>query len=419
MAVESLNVREAAEALGFSVRSVKRAAQDGSLRYFLTPGKHYRFRRADLEAFAQGRTGSGFEAPASSTLQNRRERIAELNLEGQEIRSRRQLEEIRREDEESRREREESVRRAEQERTEQRQRERIEQDRQAAHEAAARERIVWENQFLSDALTALPHDAPPDVILAAGEAVRESLAPFGPGETQQLITIVVSAAIKRALASWTRSKEVACIVKKAEELLPVLARIAFSEPTEWQNRFRAAASEAIRALPADASIEEIRAEAHQTARKIAADFERVQMEKIHFRDCRLAVDLVAFRVLPDDCERASQTVRDSLARLPIGCDGESISKAASRALAPFLRRKEAGEQAECYLRHIAIYIEELGAPGADWDLGDFFERRDLAEKLEKKIRPKLIQQLLAGEIEDEEDAQEFIEDFVDRDIEAA
>ncbi|MGB6787475.1 MAG: helix-turn-helix domain-containing protein, partial [Candidatus Acidiferrales bacterium] len=304
MASESLNVREAAEALGFSVRSVKRAAQDGSLRYFLTPGKHYRFRRADLEAFAQGHTGSGFEAPASSTLQNRREIVADLNLETAEIRARRLRDEARREDEQNRRERQESVRRDEQERADQRQRERIEQDRQAAREAAGRERMAWENQFLSDALATLPRNAPPDAILAAGEACRAALAPFGPGQSPELVAIVASAAIKRAIEPWKRSDEIARTVADAERLLPFRAR-SFFRPGEWELRAQAAAAEAIRSLPADASLCEVHGAAAEAARKVAGEFERSQAEKQHFRDCRLAVDFVVLRVLPDDCERAS------------------------------------------------------------------------------------------------------------------
>lgn len=187
-------------------------------------------------------------------------------------------------------------------------------------------------------------------------------------------------------------------------------------PTGWQIRYRAAADGAIRALPADAPISQVRAAAHGEARKLAAEFERGETETRHRRSCAAMLESIAlWRVLDSDRAAARSAVSEALAALPIG--SAELQRTASAALAPFERRKEAAARAEGYLAHISRYVEEIGGPEGEWDLGDYFERRRSAERMAKKIRPKLIDALIAGDVEDQEGAEEFIEDAVDAELE--
>ncbi len=66
---------------------------------------------------------------------------------------------------------------------------------------------------------------------------------------------------------------------------------------------------------------------------------------------------------------------------------------------------------------MANHIEELGnQETGEWDLGDYFERYRLTAKHRPKLRPLLIQKLLEEAL-DVEEAHEFIEDWLDRELE--
>lgn len=51
---ERIGVSEAAQMLGFSVDTVRRAADAGKIPHTRTPGGQRRFNRADIEALAAG-----------------------------------------------------------------------------------------------------------------------------------------------------------------------------------------------------------------------------------------------------------------------------------------------------------------------------------------------------------------------------
>ncbi len=95
MSLESLSVAEASHKLGVSIPTVKAMFRRGELDGFLTPGRHLRISSESLESFrASGRSRTPAPAP-STTLQTRRERIEFLNLEGEELRARRELDRLR------------------------------------------------------------------------------------------------------------------------------------------------------------------------------------------------------------------------------------------------------------------------------------------------------------------------------------
>jgi hypothetical protein len=242
------------------------------------------------------------------------------------------------------------------------------------------------------------------------------LASLSPAHSQQVIAIAVSGAITRALAPVRRREEIERAIEEAERTLPWDLR-SIAGPTEYQVRFRADAEAAISALPSGTPIGQIRATAQSEARKLVAEFERSQAEKQHRRRCAELVEGVEWRVLEADCDVAREGVKKALEQLPVGCAGSDLAKVVDRTLVAFEQRKKVTGQAERSLNHVASYIEQLGGPGGKWDLGDYFERCKLVGQLKKEIRPDLLEAVLAGEIDDDEEAQDFIEDAVDSRVE--
>jgi excisionase family DNA binding protein len=97
----SYSVGEAASLLGLSIPTVKRMAQARTVDTFRTPGGHLRVLAESVEAIKEQRRSPARSAHApSSVLQNRRERLEELNLETQEHRARRELTKLQREEQE-------------------------------------------------------------------------------------------------------------------------------------------------------------------------------------------------------------------------------------------------------------------------------------------------------------------------------
>lgn len=432
---EFVNASGAAEMLGLDKRTILRMARSGRLRSFRTPGGQHRFRREDVERLRAGDSRAPDPVSSSATVQNKRDEVESLNLDVQARRARRELARIEAEDEATERQRHEAQRaealaskRALAEIRARRDRERLEaealrtreaEEREAARlrEATERERRNWRAQTLSEALALLPRDVPPDTRAAASEVLRQALASLEPSDPRQLVQASIDIAITQALAPWQRRKEIEQVVAEAERSLPLAAR-SFCEPTDWQIRYRSAADAAIRTLPTDTLISQVRATMQNEARRLAAEFERGETEARHRRNCAATLESIAFwRVLDSDRTAARTAVSQALAALPVGSTVGELQKAATGALAPFEKRKEAAARAEDYLAHVSRYVEEIGGPDGEWDLGGYLERRRFAERMTKKIRPGLIDSLVGGNVEDQGEAEEFIEEAVDAELE--
>lgn len=413
---EMLTARTAADLLGVDKRTVLRMARDGKIRSFRTPGGQHRFRREEIERLAAGRETA--PTRSISTVENKRDEVETLNLEMQARRAKREL--ARMEAEDAAAERDAATLRSNEELARKRalaearlKREQAQQEREAARtrEAAERGRYIWEGQIVSEELARLPKDVPVDCRGDVSSAIREALASYGPSDPIRVVDAVASAAVARALAPWHRRKEIERIIEEAQRTLPWDVR------GDAQIQFRAAADAAIRTLPADASLSEVRAEVREQARKIATECERRRAEETHRRTCESYADSGRWRVLDGDRDAVRQAVISTLAKLPVGCAESELRSATDRAIAPYKKRKEATERAEQYLRQVTAYVEEIGAPDGEWDLGDYSERSRFAERMTKNIRPELVKALLAGEIEDEQDARNFIEQMVDFSLE--
>ena len=93
----SYSAPEAARLLRVSIPTLKRMCKGGEIPCFRTPGGHLRIPADGLKNFQGKGSGSTTSAP-SSVLVNRRERLEELNLEGQELRAQRELRKLRNEE---------------------------------------------------------------------------------------------------------------------------------------------------------------------------------------------------------------------------------------------------------------------------------------------------------------------------------
>lgn len=407
-----MNARAAAEVLGLDKRTILRLVRDGRLRTFRTPGGQHRFKRSDIEKLADG-NASNESRPSLAAV--KRDELEIVNLEVQTRRVKRELSRIEAEDAEQQQQKAETHRSevlaskralAEIRSREVREREVCEH---------ARERRAWEGALISAELAKLPDDLPSEVQAQVSNALRAVLADVEPGDPPEIVAVTISGALARPLESWRRINEIQEVVDQAERTLPFLARMV-SSPSEWQIKYRAAAADALRDLP-DASLSQIRFVLQKQAKRVTEEFERAEAEKQYRQHCHRAVAGVHWRVLDADRTAAEQAVRDAITGLPTDSSQSEIRCAADCALAPFERSKEASQKADVYLIHVSICIEDAGGPNGDWDLGDFFERYTLAERMKKKIRPALIKAIKAGDVEDGEDAEDFIGDAVDRELE--
>jgi excisionase family DNA binding protein len=414
-----VSVSEGVRLSGLSIRTLKRIAKEGRLKFSRTPGGQYRFRREDLEKLAAGDGSARDIRPGVSTVQNMRDEVESLNLEVAARQAKRKLASIEAEDQAAKRETAEATRaqaladaRALAEMRLDRIRKREEREAARAEGIARRERADWVREITNGALASLPRHIPSDVEAAVIESIHDALASLGPAHSQQAIAIVVSGAITRGLTPWRHGKEIERAIEEAERTLPWDMR-AIAGTTEWQLRFRAAAEAAISALPTGTPLGQIRAAAQSEARKLVVEFERGQAEERHRRTCAELVEGVEWRVLEADSGAAREAVEKALEQLEVGCARTDLEKAADRTLVAFEQRKKVTKRAERSLNHVTAYIEQLGGPDGDWDLGDYFDRCKLAGQLKKKIRPDLLESMLTGEVEDDEDAQNFIENAID------
>ena len=144
---DSYSVSEAAALLGVSTPTLKRMVQDGTLDGFHTPGGHLRVSADSIEGTKDQRhTRARSSREPSSILQNRRERLEELNIEAQEVRARRELAKLQREEQEEAEEREADAQAREKEAA---QREaQIELERERLEHEKAQERRRMESERL-------------------------------------------------------------------------------------------------------------------------------------------------------------------------------------------------------------------------------------------------------------------------------
>jgi len=422
----SYSLSDAAALLGVSVPTVRGLLARGQLASFRTPGGHWRIPSESIAAYREGRPPRTNPANASSvSVQNRRDNLEALRLESEELRVRRDLRKLQGEEQElddQRRAEAQTIALSRKEEREARRAEKAQEaearrQRQAEAEAAQRRR-QWETRWTDHALNLIPRDASQSFELDVHGAVADALATLDPGLPERIVDRMVRAAVDRALEPWKRGKEIEKIIQESVNSLPFAVRGLF-KPTTWEIRAQAAAADVVAQIGDGSPLPKIREAVSAAVGRVAGEYEAACAQEAHRK---IAESVLACRPLlselsTEEREDADRAAKEALEKLPIGATRSQMECARDRALAPYHVRCDAIRLADRYLPHVGVYLEELADPQTgEWDLGHFFERRQLAEKLSRKLRPALIRKL-AEERLDEEEGREFIEEWVDCELE--
>jgi|SRR5271167_3366772 len=285
MASESYSVAEASHRLGVSIPTVKAMYQRGELAGFKTPGQHLRITAESVDAIRNnGRApASSSVSGPSSALRMRQERIQELHLEGEELRSRAELDrlQIEQDQEQERRAEADRTRQVElEERQEIARAERLRQER-LQQEAAAEQRRAALRQQVQLALHAtLPASLTPDHQKELADTLEEELRRAGvetADTAAPIIRSVVSRFVETLLAQQRkRQREDVAQRDRSHELDMALWRVKRCGSTEADEVEAAKAiRDAFAELPGDATDRELRSAADAATAPVR--------EKIHQR----------------------------------------------------------------------------------------------------------------------------------------
>lgn len=270
---EYVSVSEAVRLSGLSIRTLKRMAEEGRLKFSKSPGGHVRVARADVDHLLRH---SANASPASSVLQNRKERIEELGLEAQERRAKREIRKLDEEEDEAERVRAEAQRaetlankralaelRLQQKRdTEERRREKLARQR----EDFRRRWMRWLSSGFPDWLS----EYQAQILSAAAE---KTLAGCDLREPDADVRRALEATIARIVAPWRAERE-SCA--KLDRLIAeaVQWRLPFSGTTDADKaRATSSARAALSEVPLGAGDVEVRAVVDAAVAEIAREIE--------------------------------------------------------------------------------------------------------------------------------------------------
>lgn len=423
----SYSLSDAAALLGVSVPTVRGLLARGTLVSFRTPGGHLRIPSESIAAYREGRPNRTNPAITPSvSVQNRRDNLEALRLESEELRVRRDLRKLQAEEREGENQRRAEAQATALSRKEEREARRVEKAREVearrqreAEAEASHRRRQWGTRWTDYALNLVPKDAPRGLELDVHQAAADALTTLDPDQPERIVERIVRAAVDRALEPWKRRKEIEKIIQESVNNLPFAARGLF-KPTEWEVRAHAAAADSVTQTGESSPLTKIREAVNAAVGRVADEYEAACAQENHRKTVQsvLASRPLLIELSAGEREDAESSVRDELAKLPVGTTRQQMERARDAALAAYVARNAALGVADRYLAHVGVYLEELSDPHphtGEWDLGDIFERARLAEKLKQKLRPGLIRHLVAEPL-DEDAAREFIEECVDREL---
>ena len=428
--MESYSAAEAARLLRVSIPTLKRLCGGGQIPCFRTPGGHLRIPADALKTFQGKPSGSTTSAP-SSVLANRRERVEELNLEGQELRASRDLEKLRAEQDQ------EEERRAAQVQAQQLERQaRIEatrfehakEERRAAREREeaerARQRRDWQRRWSRWATPSFPDWLAADQIGLLEEAVNAALGDCEPGDPDDDVAGVLKARIERLIAPWRAEREARAqreqLVQRAVHGLP------FGATDGDKARATAAVRSALEQVPLGASDMELRAAVAEamapTHQAIGERQERDRREQL----VASAPLWLPWGAREGEKAGAAAAVREALAKVPLRASQTEVQSAMAGALAPIkedieersaTQRQQAQRQrAKSALITFAVfyasnYLDELDNDGdIELEPGEDFD--DVRCDFEAMVRNALEQKLTGDETQDQANriAREVVDD---------
>jgi excisionase family DNA binding protein len=411
-------VAEAARLLGVDARTVRRMCAERRLKSFVTPGGHRRVALADIEAIRNGNTDlkrSSFGHVPSPTLQQKKERLEELNLTIQEKKAKIALQQL--EDEERDRAEHEEVERRAQEQEARRIRQdgeiekslRKRERKQARSEArAAQARHEWEAQWLRDMLRELPRDVPSELRLKVAEVFRQELSDLyqtSADHAEDLVYATLRAAGEMTLSPWRRRNQMEKAANDALNELPLFARGSWGQASEWERRLREQALAVISALPDTAMFEQMSAAARTVGQEVAGEYEHEERCASAMADARRSLNGMLPFTSSQTRVKAEEAVRAAFAGLSVGASSAEFDSARDAAMEPFSASAAQGRaehearqararleaEAEKHLDRVFYYLADLQADPDGWDFeGKLYQ---YSKQITQEIKLDLIEEL--------------------------
>jgi hypothetical protein len=279
-------------------------------------------------------------------------------------------------------------------------------------------------------------NAPPEVQLAVQEAIREKLSGFRPLPTDDVTEAIVNAIVNEHAGKLEWDRDVHNIlIEASNDWLPIQARGTETEPSEWQRRARRAAGDAMNKKGEsyedwkDLPISELRDVARRAVSPIIVEFEHVQ-------NCERILQGVFWKVwgaTTEESEGARNKVSKALDAIPVGTSYKEMERVRDAALQPFKaaiakrnaeeekrkkeeRRTQEIESTVSYrLGHVYDYLGQLEQEG-ELEFTWFFDRSQMAQRLEERIRPILVNEMRKKQATSDEYIERRIEQLVDQNI---
>lgn len=437
----SYSAAEAARLLRVSIPTLKQMCATGEIPHFKTPGGHLRILVDGLESI-QGKAGRLTTSTPSSVLQSRRERVEELNLEGQELRSQRELRKLRNEDaaeaEQRRAENEarqqESQRRAQadaQERIDRFKREAQERQEHAELELIAefRERWFQVAESKADRVDRLSAEQRKQ-LLDALEVEINKRGPADEARMEMVLTRTIKAVVEPWDCEWRREDaEQAARQVGARAMERLLWQFPYQATDSERAEAMAAMQAALGSLPASTPEPELVRVARKALDPVRQQVERRLMAE---RVLQWAVGQLPWLGRTEVNEaRLRRGCREILVRLPADAVEQEMKAAVESLVGTACREiKERKANEEMAARktkliedaklQVFLYMGELANEEviSNEELWDSKLRKDLERTVEQELRAKLsgeeaygelrqlVRQVVDDELEIEEEEEE-------------
>ncbi|MBI3668750.1 MAG: helix-turn-helix domain-containing protein [Acidobacteria bacterium] len=429
---ESVPVAEAARLLGVSERTVKRMCSAGDLPSFRTAGGHVRVPRVDLMRFREGH-GSTASAPASSVLQNRRERVEELGLEAQELRAKREIEKLRGEDSEAERGQTMEARaqvlaqrRALEEARLQREREAERRQRERRQVELERQEAEFRRRWLRWASAAAPDWLSAEQAQAVAGAVERALSHCDPEQPDDDVRPLLEKAIERVVAPWRAEREERA---RRENLIEqAVWRLPSGATQADKARAIVSARAALSTVPLDASDAGVRVALDEALAPAKQAIEDAQARSRREQLLDFAVRGLSWNATAADKAQATAAVRSALSNVPLQASRSEEQTVVAAAVAPIKRaieertaaqqeheRRERNKSSLVSLGvlHVSAYLSELYSDDEISD--DAYSDYEWRNQLETTVR-KVLESELAGD-ESLEDVWQIAREVVGEELE--
>jgi hypothetical protein len=358
-------------------------------------------------------------------------------------------------------------------------RDRKQADESAERQRSERRR-EWTKAWIKRAIDAIPKGARDEYEPAVYEQVKEQLAVMDPADEEELVRRVIDATVKKILKDWYWAEDALSAIRAGRDSLPWRLKSCTSEPSEWDRKAVEAAAVAIDKAVAKAGVlrlpfEEMRRIAVAAVADIVARQEAEEKDaetRLRVKGYARAYSL-PWGLTRDEHQRAVEAIEEAINSLP-RCTSEAELKAAADArMKPFRQivaqrkerqhlekeqqrlesekrdreeaaarrqrdaeevanrqRREAEEvqvrkrlaaerRADSFVDVSALYhvVAELDRNG-DLDHGSFDENWALAKRLVERIRPALVDLLLANPQPSDDKMKRQVEQLVDRHLDA-